>query len=62
MNSYLLWAIKETGETNSASFGSWVSIAEAINTVRQDYPESVAILDPLTNGVLWVANGFEIEV
>jgi len=62
MDSYMLWAVKESGETNSESFGVWVSVDEAVMTLREDYPETVAILSPLTNEVIWIASGYSVEV
>jgi hypothetical protein len=48
------------GVIGSREFGAWVSISEAVESLRDQYPEALAILDTKDNSLVWKAEGVEL--
>jgi hypothetical protein len=60
METTILWAMTLDGVIGSQSFGHWVSISEAVESLRDQYPEALAILDAKDNSLVWNVEGVEL--
>jgi len=56
----LYWVMTLDGVIGSREFGAWVSISEAVESLRDQYPEALAILDTKDNSLVWKAEGVEL--
>ena len=60
METTILWAMTLNGVIGSQTFGAWVSIPEAVETLRGWYPEAMAILNAKDNSLVWKLDGVEL--
>ena len=48
------------GVIGSQEFGAWVSKQDAIESLREQYPWGLAILDTKDNTLIWKLDGVEL--
>ena len=56
----LLWVMSLDGVIGSQQFGAWVSRQDAIESLREQYPHGLAILDTKDNSLVWKLDGVEL--
>jgi hypothetical protein len=56
----LYWVMTLDGVIGSMEFGAWVSKRDAVETLRGQYPEALAILDTKDNSLVWASEGVEL--
>jgi hypothetical protein len=56
----LLWVMGIDGVIASREFGTWVSLQDAIESLREQYPHGLAILDTKDNTLVWKLDGVEL--
>lgn len=63
MEDYQLLAINENGEiVNCMTFANWVTISEAIETLREFNPETIGILNARNFSAIWAAPDYGVRV
>jgi hypothetical protein len=56
----ILWAMTLDGVIGSQTYGAWVSMSEAVETLREHYPDAMAILNARNNSLVWKLEGVEL--
>jgi hypothetical protein len=61
MNGYVLNGVTEHGDFAQFDFGDWIPLDEALATI-QGYEYIVGILTGGMDKILWIRDGFEIQL
>ena len=56
----LYWVMGIDGVIASREFGHWVPKQDAIESLREQYPWALAILDTKDNTLVWKLDGVEL--